>query len=75
MSAPVSVRSRLVMDSPRLSHPDAALYSPIWTNAVLNAHDFALALTAFILLVVWKAQPWIMVSATVAVGASLQLSF
>ncbi|MBB3394915.1 chromate transporter [Rhizobium sp. BK538] len=40
----------------------AALYSPVWTSvAVLNSDDFALALTGFIVLAVWKAPPWIVV--------------
>ncbi|WDZ80696.1 chromate efflux transporter (plasmid) [Ensifer adhaerens] len=52
----------------------AALYSPVFTSAVLNAHDFALALTAFILLVVWKAPPWVVVALT-AVGGTLLRSF
>ncbi|NRQ16647.1 Chromate transport protein [Ensifer sesbaniae] len=51
----------------------AALYSPVWTSAVSNPNDFALALTAFILLVVWKAPPWIVVVASAIGGASLQL--
>ncbi|WVT77780.1 chromate efflux transporter (plasmid) [Sinorhizobium chiapasense] len=51
----------------------AALYSQVWTSAVLNPYDFALALTAFILLVVWKAPPWIVVVVTAIGGASLHL--
>lgn len=51
----------------------AALYSPVWTSAVLNSYDFALALTAFILLVVWKAPPWIVVALTAAGGTALHL--
>jgi chromate transporter len=39
----------------------AALYDPVWTGAVLSAQDFALALTGFLLLTVWKVQPWIIV--------------
>ncbi|MDX3925428.1 MAG: chromate efflux transporter [Shinella sp.] len=48
----------------------AALYSPVWTSAVLNPYDFALALTGFILLVVWKAPPWIVV-VLMATGGTL----
>lgn len=36
------------------------LYSPVWTSAVLNSDDFALALTGFIVLAVWKVPPWAM---------------
>jgi chromate transporter len=47
----------------------AALYNPVWTSAILAPHDFALALTAFILLTVWKLPPWIVVVLTAAFGA------
>jgi chromate transporter len=43
----------------------AALYSPMWTSAVLAPRDFAIALTAFILLTVWRIPPWLVVIATV----------
>lgn len=36
----------------------AALYSPVWTSAVLSPADFALALAGFLALAVWKAPPW-----------------
>ncbi|MCF6369280.1 chromate efflux transporter [Rhizobium halophilum] len=39
----------------------AALYSPVWTSAILSPYDFALALAAFMLLVVWKVPPWMVV--------------
>jgi chromate transporter len=39
----------------------AALYSPVWTSAVLSAADFGLGLTAFALLVFWKVPPWLVV--------------
>ena len=32
----------------------AALYNPVWTSAVLTPRDFAVALTGFLLLTVWK---------------------
>ncbi|WP_349507562.1 chromate transporter, partial [Agrobacterium pusense] len=51
----------------------AALYSPVWTSAVLNPYDFALALTGFILLVVWKAPPWIVVVLLAAGGTLLHV--
>ena len=35
----------------------AALYNPVWTSAILEAKDFALALAAFGLLQVWRAPP------------------
>jgi chromate transporter len=49
----------------------AALYSPVWTSAILRPYDFALALFGFVLLTVWKAPPWIVVLALAAGGAAL----
>jgi chromate transporter len=49
----------------------AALYSPVWTSAVLAPRDFALALGGFLLLTVWKAPPWIVVVLLAAAGALL----
>jgi chromate transporter len=51
----------------------AALYSPVWTSAVLGPYDFALALTGFVLLTVWKAPPWIVVVLMSAGGMGLSL--
>ncbi len=39
----------------------AALYTPVWTGAVSGATDVALALVAFLLLVLWKVPPWLVV--------------
>jgi chromate transporter len=41
----------------------AALYSPVWTSAVLSTKDFALALACFAALAFRKVQPWIVVLA------------
>jgi chromate transporter len=49
----------------------AALYSPVWTSAVLGPPDFALALVAFVLLAVWQAPPWMVVALSAAAGAAL----
>lgn len=46
----------------------AALYSPVWTSAVLTPRDFALALTGFLLLAVWKMPPWIVVALLATAG-------
>ncbi len=47
----------------------AALYNPVWTSAVLTPADFALALTGFLLLTVWKAPPWSVVLLLALAGA------
>ncbi|MBI3515133.1 MAG: chromate transporter, partial [Proteobacteria bacterium] len=39
----------------------AALYTPVWTSAIHTAADFALALVAFLLLVLWRVPPWLVV--------------
>lgn len=51
----------------------AALYSPVWTSAVLAPADFALALTGFLLLILWKTPPWIVVALLAAASAILNL--
>jgi chromate transporter len=49
----------------------AALYHPVWTSAILSPYDFALALSGFVLLTVWKTPPWIVVIVLAAGGALL----
>ncbi|HSP58433.1 MAG TPA: chromate efflux transporter [Halomonas sp.] len=39
----------------------AALYHPVWTSAILGPYEFALALTGFLLLSVWKLPAWAVV--------------
>jgi chromate transporter len=46
----------------------SALYNPLWTSAVLNPRDFALALFGFLLLVVWKTPPWVVVVVLASFG-------
>ena len=47
----------------------AALYSPVWTSAVMTPRDFALALGGFLLLTVWKMPPWMVVVLLAVAGA------
>jgi len=51
----------------------AALYSPVWTTAIIRPYDFALAATGFLLLTVWKAPPWIVVVTMSVAGVGLAL--
>ncbi|MHA6692928.1 chromate efflux transporter [Devosia sp. A449] len=51
----------------------AALYDPVWTSAIVGPYDFALALTGFVLLTVWKAPPWIVVALMALSGMGLSL--
>ena len=39
----------------------AALYSPVWTSAILGPRDFLIGLVAFLLLAFWRVPPWIVV--------------
>ncbi len=46
----------------------AALYDPLWTTAILEPMDFALAVMLFVMLVFWKLPPWIVVLTGAACG-------
>ena len=46
-----------------------ALYDPVWKSAVVTPGDFALAVTGFLLLVVWRAPSWVVVAFLAAAGA------
>jgi chromate transporter len=39
----------------------AALYTPVWTSAIRGPADFAIGLAAFLLLVIWRLPPWLVV--------------
>jgi len=49
----------------------AALYHPVWTAGISNARDFAVAMTAFLLLFMWQWPPWLVVVLAAAAGAAL----
>lgn len=51
----------------------AALYAPVFTSAVGDLRDFALALACFVLLVAWKAPPWGVVLFAAGGGVALAL--
>ncbi len=46
----------------------AALYQPVWSGAIGQATDFALALVALVALVFWKLPPWLVVLACALAG-------
>lgn len=46
----------------------AALYTPIWTSAIMRPADFALAVAAFGLLMFWKLPSWLVVILAAAGG-------
>jgi chromate transporter len=49
----------------------AALYDPVWTSAIFDAADFALALGAFGLLAFLRLPPWFVVGVTGLAGAAI----
>ncbi len=51
----------------------AALYSPVWTSAVHLPADFAVALVGFVLLVIWKVKPILIVAMCAFAGVALTL--
>ena len=51
----------------------SALYDPVWTSAVRDRTDFAVAAAAFVALIVWRAPPLLVVVTTL--GATVALRF
>jgi chromate transporter len=49
----------------------AALYNPVWTTSVKAPGDFAVALTGFVLLMVWRAPPLVVVVISALGGIGL----
>ncbi|MCC5960732.1 MAG: chromate efflux transporter [Rhodobacteraceae bacterium] len=49
----------------------AALYSPVFTSAIIDMRDFALALVCFVALMAWKAPPWAVVVVAALGGVGL----
>jgi chromate transporter len=41
----------------------AALYTPVWTSAIRGPADVAIGLAAFLMLVMWRLPPWLVVIA------------
>lgn len=51
----------------------AALYAPVFTGAIGDMRDFALALLCCVLLMVWNLPPWAVVAIAAVGGAALAL--
>jgi chromate transporter len=49
----------------------AALYNPVWTSAVRNPIDFAIAAVGFVLLFAWEAPPLLVVMLSALAGMAL----
>ena len=52
----------------------AALYNPVWISSVKTPGDFAIALVGFVLLIVWRAPPLLVVVISAAGGVALALA-
>lgn len=52
----------------------AALYQPVWTNAIFKPQDFGLALVALVALMFWKLPPWLVVIGSGAAGWLLSVA-
>lgn len=46
----------------------AALYDPVWTSTVKDNMDFVFVLVGFLLIVIWRCPPWLLVIAAAAGG-------
>ena len=51
----------------------AALYNPVWTSAIIGPYEFALALTGFLLLTIWKLPAWVVVIVVALGGVVITL--
>ena len=51
----------------------AALYNPVWISSVNSPRDFAVALTGFVLLTVWRTPPLVVVVLGALAGMGLAL--
>ncbi|WP_428349488.1 EamA family transporter [Lichenifustis flavocetrariae] len=51
----------------------AALYTPVWTGGITSTLDLAIGLVAFLLLVFWRVQPWLVVILGAATGSALAI--
>jgi chromate transporter len=49
----------------------AAFYNPVWVTAIVGKGDFALAAVAFLLLMMWRTPPWLVVLICAAGGQIL----
>jgi chromate transporter len=49
----------------------AALYNPVWTSSVKTTEDFGIVLVGFVLLIVWRAPPLVVVVISALGGIAL----
>jgi chromate transporter len=52
----------------------AALYNPVWMSAVQGPVDFAVAATGFVLPIIWRAPPLLVVVLSALTGVGLSFS-
>ena len=69
VAVPVGLALAGVLGWPVVGILLAALYTPVWTSAILVPADFALALVCFGMLAVWRVTPWSVVIVAAGGGA------
>jgi chromate transporter len=47
------------------------IWWPVWTAAIANGRDFAIAAAAFLLLMMWRTPPWLVVILCAIAGGVL----
>ena len=52
----------------------AAPYNPVWTSAVATPLEFAIAAAAFVLLVVWRSPPLLVVMVSAMAGVATAIA-
>jgi chromate transporter len=52
----------------------AAFYNPVWTSGIFTKADFGLAAVAFLLLLLWRTPPWLVVVLCAAGGQLLAVA-
>jgi chromate transporter len=52
----------------------AAFYNPVWTSGIITKADFGLAAFAFLLLLLWRTPPWLVVILCAAGGQLLAMA-
>ena len=52
----------------------SALYNPVWVSAVREPADFVIAAVGFVLLLVWRAPPLLVVLISAAAGMALTIT-
>lgn len=50
----------------------AAVYAPVWMDGIKTPIDFAIGIAAFLMLVIWRAPPWLVVVLGAVTAAAIK---